>query len=244
MPRFFVRDFDLGKDRIEVKGDEFLHMKKVLRLKPGDWVEIINGRGLKGKGMILEMNGSRADIRLYEQERLEEEGVYIILGQSLPKHGKMDFVVQKSVELGVSEIFPFYSVRSIPRLDREGSIRKRDRWERIAIQACKQSDRTWLPVIREIKDYEDFLKYSKKWDALRIILWERGKRGLKDILKENKKGCVILAIGPEGGFLEEEVELAVRYGFLPIGLGRRILRTETAGISVISIIQYEMGDLG
>jgi 16S rRNA (uracil1498-N3)-methyltransferase len=156
----------------------------------------------------------------------------------------MELIIQKSVELGASEIFPFYSSRSIPRLDKEKAKKKKDRWREIAIQSCKQSNRVYVPVIKEVSAYEDFLKYSSKYDALRIILWENGERKLKEILRNNDKYNIILAIGPEGGFSDKEVDLAIKYEFIPIGLGDKILRTETVSLSIMSIIQYEIGDIG
>jgi 16S rRNA (uracil1498-N3)-methyltransferase len=168
----------------------------------------------------------------------------VTLAQSLLKGEKMDYLIQKATELGVKEIIPFFSSRSVPLLEKSKKLKRHHRWERIAIEASKQCGRGVVPKIESLQDYSDMLQTASP-DTLRLILWEKEGIKLKEILerlKEKKK--VFFIIGPEGGFSQLEVDEAKKTGFIPVTLGRRILRAETASLCFLSILQYEKGDIG
>jgi 16S rRNA (uracil1498-N3)-methyltransferase len=153
-------------------------------------------------------------------------------------------LIQKATELGVKEIIPFFSSRSIPLLEKSRRLKRHHRWEKIAIEASKQCGRGVVPKVELVKDYPDMLRTAST-DSLRLILWENEGVNLREVLegsKERKK--IFFVIGPEGGFSQDEVEKAKRAGFVAVTLGRRILRAETASLCLLSILQYERGDIG
>jgi len=166
------------------------------------------------------------------------------LAQSLLKGEKMDYLIQKATELGVKRIIPFFSSRTIPLLEESRRLKRYHRWKRIAVEASKQCGRGVVPKIEPLQDYFEMVQTATQ-DSLRLILWEKEGARLKDILtgsKEKKK--IFFVIGPEGGFTQEEIEHARREGFIPVKLGRRILRSETSSLCLLSILQYECGDIG
>jgi 16S rRNA (uracil1498-N3)-methyltransferase len=156
----------------------------------------------------------------------------------------MDYLVQKATELGVNEIIPFLSSRSVPLIDRSGSLKRRHRWERIAIEASKQCGRGVVPKMGFLQDYSEMLQTAPS-NSLRLILWEREEVKLKDVLERSKeKKRIFFIVGPEGGFSQEEIGEAKTAGFIAISLGKRILRAETASLCLLSILQYDQGDIG
>jgi 16S rRNA (uracil1498-N3)-methyltransferase len=176
-----------------------------------------------------------------------ESPLTIIMGQSLVKGNKMDSIIQKATELGVSEVFPFLSSRSIPYLDKGRIEHRVNRWRRIAVESSKQCGRLIPLRIETVAKFDDVLERASL-ATKRIILWEKGTRSLASLFRErNATACpspkVYFLVGPEGGFSEEEIKRAERAHFVPVGLGSRILRVETAGLSFVSILQYEWGDL-
>ncbi len=245
MARFYVPQPRLEQGMLEVEGEEVKHIRKVLRLKTGDEVTVFDGLGKEFEGTIVEEGLSSVVIQVknvYSSKR--DSPLEITLAQSLLKGEKMDTLIQKATELGVKEILPFLSSRSVPFLEKSKRLTRHHRWERIAIGASKQCGRGVVPKIEPLQDYSDMLRTAAS-DALRLILWEREGTKLKEILeraKERKK--IFFVIGPEGGFSEGEVDEAKGAGFIPVTLGRRILRAETASLCFLSILQYEQGDMG
>lgn len=248
MKRFFAEHIS-DKEKIALlTGKELHHLKDVLRLKKGDKVIIFDGKGREFIGSLKTVNSNGAHIAIEKQLDVSRESRFrIILAQGLARTEKMDIIIQKATELGVSEIIPFTVSRVVSRLNSEQAAKKIQRWQRIAIEAAKQCRRDVVPQIEEMATLAEVLsKYSHSMERyIKIIPWERENRNnLKDILKpEGFSGCIVL-IGPEGGFEELEVALAEKAGFLPVTFGPRILRTETAAISIVAIIQYELGDMG
>jgi 16S rRNA (uracil1498-N3)-methyltransferase len=156
----------------------------------------------------------------------------------------MDYLIQKATELGIKELIPFYSSRSIPHLEKASRLRRHHRWEKIAIEASKQCGRGVIPVIKPLQEYSEMLQTVSS-DSLRLILWEKEGTRLKEVLgRTEEKTKVFFIVGPEGGLSQEEVEQAKKTGFIPITLGERILRAETASLCLLSILQYERGDIG
>ncbi len=156
----------------------------------------------------------------------------------------MDFLIQKATELGVKEIIPFFSSRSVPLLERSRRPERHRRWERIAVEASKQCGRGVVPRVEPPNDYSEMLRIAPP-DALRFILWEREGTKLREVLERSGgKTNIFFVVGPEGGFSEEEIDEAEKSGFIPVTLGRRVLRAETASLCLLSILQYERGDIG
>ena len=245
MARFYVPQPQVEKGMLRMEGEEVKHIRKVLRLRAGDEIVVFDGSGKEFEGTIVEEGLSSVVIKVQNVASPKRDSpVEVTLAQSLLKGEKMDYLVQKATELGVKEIIPFISSRSVPLLDKSGRLKRHHRWERIAIEASKQCGRGVIPEIESLQDYSEMLQKVSP-NTLRLILWEREGTKLKGILersKERKK--IFFVIGPEGGFSQEEVEQAERAGFIPVTLGKRILRAETASLCFLSILQYERGDIG
>jgi 16S rRNA (uracil1498-N3)-methyltransferase len=166
----------------------------------------------------------------------------IILLQALPEKERMEMIIQKATELGVSAILPFESERSISLKEREAKQKKAHRWQDIAVKAVQQSRRAGVPYVGECRPFRQALEDCRE-DGLKILLWEKEGRNLKSVLRQHLTQKIYAMVGPEGGFTEAEVKLAKDKGLIPVKLGQRILRTETAAITLVGILQYELGDL-
>jgi 16S rRNA (uracil1498-N3)-methyltransferase len=179
------------------------------------------------------------------QEELSPQGEFplrIMLGQALLKGDRMKFVIQKATELGVEKIIPLLTSRSVPVVEGERESLRRERWRRIAQEAAKQCGRSVVPEVEAIHELADFFAQG---EGARVMLWEDEPTPLREVAKKIDPGRgITLLIGPEGGFSEAEVSAAQDQGFLVAGLGQRVLRAETATLSVLSIIQHLFGDLG
>ena len=245
MARFDVPQPWIENGMLKIEGDEVKHIRKVLRLKTGDGIVVFDGLGKELEGTIVEERLSSVVIRIqniFSSERDSPLGV--TLAQSLLKGEKMDYLIQKATELGVKEIIPFFSSRSVPFLEKSRRLKRHHRWEKIAVEASKQCGRGVVPKIESLQDYSDMLQMASTED-LRLILWEREGIKLKEVLERSKeKRKIFFIIGPEGGFNQLEVDEAKKAGFTPVTLGRRILRAETASLCFLSILQYERGDIG
>jgi len=238
----------LETDRsLELGEEDRRYLKTVLRLKEGDRLVVFDGRGSEYGTRIEEWGEHSVSLAVLDRQHVDFPGRKITLAQSLPKGTKMDFIIQKATELGVSRIVPFVSSRSIPRLTNEKAAARHKRWRRIAIEAAKQCGRATVPELSELSGFEDMLDLSGK-DSPGIILWEGEiSRGLKAVLTEateREKGDFFFIVGPEGGFSWQEIETARLKGFTTASLGRNILRTETASLVILSILQYELGAIG
>ena len=245
MARFYVPQPRIENGMLKIEGDEVKHIRKVLRLKAGDEIVVFDGLGREVEGTIVEERLSSVVIRIqniFSSER--DSPLEVTLAQSLLKGEKMDYLIQKATELGVKEIIPFFSSRSVPFLEKSRRLKRHHRWEKIAVEASKQCGRGVVPKLESLQDYSDMLQMASTED-LRLILWERDGIKLKEVLERSKgKRKIFFIIGPEGGFNQLEVDEAKKVGFLPVTLGRRILRAETASLCFLSILQYERGDIG
>jgi 16S rRNA (uracil1498-N3)-methyltransferase len=244
--RFFVLKQNIHGESATVGGPELEHMRKVLRLRPGDRVILFDDEGWEHEGTIRSYAGGAGEIALAKSYRAERESsLGITLAQALGKGEKLDWVVEKATELGVNSIVPFISARTVPRLDRAAAVKRGERWRRIALSAAKQSGRAGVPKIGNLMDFSDLV--SCPWEcALKLIFWEgEPERGLAQVRRETERlDSVLLMIGPEGGFTSDEVGAARLAGFQSVRLGKRILRTETAAVAAVSLAQFLWGDLG
>jgi 16S rRNA (uracil1498-N3)-methyltransferase len=245
MARFYVPQPWIENGMLKIEGDEVKHIRKVLRLKTGDGIVVFDGLGKELEGTIIEERLSSIVIRIqniFSSER--DSPLEVTLAQSLLKGEKMDYLIQKATELGVKEIIPFFSSRSVPFLEKSRRLKRHHRWEKIAVEASKQCGRGVVPKIEFLQDYSDMLQMASTED-LRLILWERDGVKLKEVFERSKeKRKIFFIIGPEGGFNQLEVDETKKAGFTPVTLGRRILRAETASLCFLSILQYERGDIG
>ena len=245
MQRFFVEphQIDEAAHQIRIVGTDVNHSSKVLRMKQGEEVWISDG-GKKEYRCAIEAFGPDEVLLhiIYAQEPDYELPGRIYLFQGLPKADKMELIIQKAVELGVYEIIPVETKRCVVKLDGKKAAKKVDRWQQIAESAAKQSRRMLIPHVHEVISFGDALKYAQSVDVL-LIPYElaKGMQETKEILAGIEPGQSIgIFIGPEGGFEEKEVETAISEGAKPITLGRRILRTETAGLAILSVLMFQL----
>ncbi len=244
MRRFFVADIDEDSERVSIKGAEFTHLKKVLRLRAGNAVAVFNGRGLELTGVIESVGADSASVKIEGRSTAGKESpVDIILLQGLVKGEKPELIVQKATELGVSEVHFYSTSRTVPVIGEKKSQSKVSRLRKIAVEAAKQCGRSSLPVM----SFVGFEEALRRAGTLKLLFWEDEKTvGIKDIFRGHLPSplvSIIILIGPEGGLSEEDASKAISNGFIPAGLGPRVLRAETAAISAISIVQYELGDM-
>jgi 16S rRNA (uracil1498-N3)-methyltransferase len=244
--RFFVEGEPLGPGERVVIGKRALHLTRVLRLGIGDSVVLFDGSGKEFPAEILEVRRQLVRLKVAEGTEVERESnLKLVLALGLTRPAIMDLIVQKVTELGVDEIVPVSTERAQKWLKGERTASRLKRWERIAREAARQSGRNRVPRIWSLTTFDQVLE-QKKDAGLKLVCWEEEESGsVRQILAtqgESRQACVL--IGPEGGFSAREVEQAAAAGFQSVSLGRRLLRTETAAIMIIGLIQYELGDLG
>lgn len=245
MQRFFVESHQINEEEnsICIIGSDVNHIKNVLRMKIGDEVWVSDGKNKEYHCRIDVMDIQRIDLHiLYVQESDYELPGKIYLFQGLPKGDKMELIIQKAVELGVYQIIPVEMKRCVVRLDDKKAQKKRERWQQIAESAAKQSKRMLVPQIHPVVSYAQALSIAKDFDIC-LLPYElaKGIKKTKQIISGIEAGKKIgVFIGPEGGFEENEVEAALQMGAETITLGRRILRTETAGLTILSILMFHL----
>jgi 16S rRNA (uracil1498-N3)-methyltransferase len=209
----------------------------------GSLITLSDSRGRDFRGRVLRLSEQEASILLFDRFPSPiESPVEIILLQALPEKERMELIIQKATELGVSAILAFKSKRSISLEEREEKQKKAHRWQQIAIKAVQQSRRAKVPEVSYCPTFRQALETCKD-QGIKIMLYEREGTSLKDVVTDSFDRRVYAIVGPEGGFTEAEVKMAEEEGFVPIKLGQRILRTETASITLVGILQYELGDL-
>ena len=254
MQHFFVKPEQITGNKIIITGEDVKHIKNVLRMKPGEEISISNG---------VDDNEYRAEISQIGEDEIicdllfvKEDGVELpvmfTLFQGMPKSDKMELIIQKAVELGVARVVPVETARAVVKLDGRKAQAKTERWRKISEAAAKQSKRAFVPEVTLPMTMEEAVGMTGKLD-ISAIPYELAKgmdtmrefvEKVKGLANRSKDGDSLVPtagifIGPEGGFTEEEVTLAAEAGIVPVSLGRRILRTETAGMAVLSILMYE-----
>ena len=244
MRRFFLEDINESAKEAEITGEEFVHLKKVLRLGPGDSAAIFNGRGLELFGRI-ESIGQRSAVVSIEgrSEKAVESALDLVLLQGLLKGDRPEFIVQKATELGLTGICFYTTARTVPRVDGEGAEKKLLRWKKAAIEAAKQCGRATLPRVTLAPGLKEAVQGSKA--ELKLLLWEKeGAASLGERLEDRSPHSAALLVGPEGGLSDDEARMAQEAVFLKAGMGPRILRAETAAVAAAAIVQYAFGGLG
>lgn len=247
MYHFFVDENQLEQDNIIIRGTDVNHIKNVLRMKVGSQIRI-SVREDDTKDYICKLEELEEEFIKTKIVEVDEEGTElpakIYLFQGLPKSDKMELIIQKTVELGIFEIIPVATKRAVVKLDSKKEESKLKRWSAIAESAAKQSKRRKIPIITNVMTFQDALNYAKEFEV-KLIPYEntRGMADTKRILEQLTQGTRIgIFIGPEGGFEDAEIEMAIEQGMLPISLGKRILRTETAGMALLSAMMFQLED--
>jgi 16S rRNA (uracil1498-N3)-methyltransferase len=238
--RFPISNENISNQEAIITGSDYTHIVKVLRLKPGDQVLLFDETSVEHVGKIVGINKVEIRVQILASTKVNvESDAKITLLQGIPKGGKMDFIIEKATELGVTSIVPVVTERSQVR-----ETNKALRWQRIAMESSKQCGRVTAPKIHEVARFDDCGIHCRGGD-LKLIFYEHCRTKLSDYLKtvSHPATNVIIFIGPEGGFSECEISLAAEWGFSPIGLGPRILRTETASVVAVAIIQHIFGDV-
>ena len=242
MPTFFVTPDAITPPTIRISGDLLHHLRDSLRLHPGDSLLLNDGCGIRYRVEVTHVTSQAIDSRIIDQHtELAHRTSPIVLGQALIKGDKMDWVIQKATELGVDTIVPIHSTHSVIKLRPERLEHQRSRWERIARDAAQQSERWTIPTIA---DPVDFTEICRRYASapLKGMLVERSTGpSLATIpLPQSHQHPMVLLVGPEGGWAPDEQRLAQEQGFLPLTLGPRILRAETAAIAALSILQSRL----
>lgn len=250
MYHFFVEPGQISDKSVIITGEDVNHIKNVIRLKVGDEISISNG--IDGRDYRCGIASITDTEILCELRFIKEDGVElpskVYLFQGLPKGDKMELIIQKMVELGVYEIIPVAMKRCVVRLDDKKAKSKIARWQGISEAAAKQSKRGVVPQIHDVMSYQSALEYAQTMDV-KLVPYEMeetldgasGMAGTKQIIEGLKPGqSVAVFIGPEGGFEESEIQSAIDAGMKPITLGKRILRTETAGMTVMAWLMYQL----
>ncbi len=243
MHHFFVTPQQISGDKIRIEGGDVNHMKNVLRMKLHEKAEISDG---ESRTYLCEVEAYEEDVAvlhiLEEMEADTEPASKLYLFQGLPKSDKMELIVQKAVELGVYQVIPVAMKRSVVRLDDKKAAKKADRWNSIAESAAKQAGRSRIPEVTMPLSYNEALKMAEELDVT-LLPYELagGMEVTREVIRQIKSGqSVGIFIGPEGGFEPEEVDAAVSMGAKVITLGRRILRTETAGFATLAVLMFEL----
>lgn len=244
MYQFFVEPWQIQDRKIIITGGDVNHIRNVLRMKPGEEIAVSNG--VDGKEYRCGIEAFTEDGVVCALRFIKEEGVElpsrIYLFQGLPKADKMELIIQKAVELGVYEVIPVMAGRCVVKLDEKKAAAKVSRWQGIAQAAAKQSKRGLIPGVHSVMRMQDAVAYARAMD-IKFIPYELAEDmgHTRELMEAVKPGTEIAVfIGPEGGFELSEVQMAMEAGIEPLTLGKRILRTETAGLTVLSWLMYHL----
>lgn len=249
MPKFFVKSNQINEDKINILGTDVNHIKNVLRKNIEDTIEVCNQEnGQDYIAKIEKIEKERIECKITQKlEKTAESNVYINIFQGLPKSDKMELIIQKSVELGASKITPVAMKRCIVKLGPKDESKKIQRWQKISEVAAKQCGRNIIPEIGNVINVQDICSLIHDYDVV-LVAYENEKQNtlkneltdLKKIVNKNENIRIAIVIGPEGGLEPGDVSILEKNGAKIITLGKRILRTETVALSMISIINYEL----
>jgi len=243
MPVYFIQSESIQNNRIILTGDLAHHLRDVLRFEAGDTVDLVDEKQGRYHTELTQVTKEKIIANILQKvKNTAPLGPSLFLAQAVLKSDKMDWVVQKATELGVSTILPVVTERTIARPRAEREAHQLDRWLKIAKEASQQCGRSEVPAVRTAVSLDELLKNPPDV-SLKLVPWEREQEpSLKAVLQNLKtENSVMILIGPEGGLAASEVEKARKAGWISVSLGPRILRAETAGLAVLAILQYELG---
>lgn len=240
MPVFFIQSQAIRDDRIALTGDLAYHLRNVLRCRSGETIDLVDECRTRYRVTLDQISDQNISGSIIEREISVPQTLSVALGQAILKGKKMDWVIQKSTELGMTAFTPIVTERTIPRPRAERELHQRARWQRIAEEAAQQCGRRDIPSIRPVLPFSEFSGEPSD-GALRLVLWEQERdESLKACLATRPAPQSIrILIGPEGGFSSHEIQIARKTGWIPVTLGTRILRAETAGLALLAVLQYE-----
>ncbi len=244
---FYTNPERVRKKTLTIEGEEARHILSVLRLGPGDEIDVVDGRGGKYRTSIVKTTRNGLEAKILSRTHMENEpGCHVTLAQAICRQERMDFLVEKATEIGVSSIVPLLTERSLVKITGGAKgKRKVDRWRRVAVAAMKQSLRTVLPGIDDVTRFDDLLTRLDHYDLCLIASLEQNSKSLTEC-RQLRRGLekVLLIVGPEAGLTDRELSAAEAQGVIPISLGARRLRTETAGMVFSSLVLHRLADLG
>jgi 16S rRNA (uracil1498-N3)-methyltransferase len=239
MSRFYVPKEAVAGNKITITGDEAHHIKDVMRLKVSDPVVAFDGTGREYTGSISRIDPKSVVVDIVQtRESAGDKTVFITLIQAIPKKDKMDHIVEKATELGVGRIVPVMTERTIVDWDDKKRAASVERWKRISLAASKQCGRLDIPAIDEVSEFLTFLKKPATHGLAMIAALCDDQVRLKEAINGYEGKDIIIAIGPEGDFTQKEIDAARSQGFKVVSLGRRVLRSDTAGLAVMAILNY------
>lgn len=242
MPKFFVPKENISENQIIINGEDVQHIKRVLRMKVGEELVVCDSRGTDYSAEICEINEKDILCTVKEKRKADTEpNICVTLFQGLPKASKMDYIIQKTTELGITKIVPCALARCVSKPEGD---KKTARWQKIAAEAAKQSGRGVIPEVCTTVNIDAAIAMLKEYDLAFVPYECEENRNIKSILTSKRDiKTVGFIIGPEGGFDKAEIEKLEEAGVLAVSLGKRILRTETAGEAVLAMTMYEIGDI-
>jgi len=244
-PRFFLPPPDWRADEPKLTDEEAHHCLDVMRCREGDRVSLFDGEGREAEAEIVEAKKGNVTLRTFSVTESPRPAARLTLGQAIPKGKNMELIIQKATELGVSTLVPLVSERTVVRLDEREREKKRRKWQRVAVEACKQCGQNWLPTVETPATVEEFARGAT--DPFRLVAAIAPEaRPLKAILRNwearhgERPSAATLLIGPEGDLTPREVATATDAGFAPLTLGPIVLRSETAAIYTLSVTGHEL----
>ncbi|MDD4879764.1 MAG: 16S rRNA (uracil(1498)-N(3))-methyltransferase [Candidatus Omnitrophica bacterium] len=240
MSRFYVPPECVADGKIMIRGDELHHARDVMRLASGDVIAAFDGSGKEYHGVILDVGKEQMTVRIDKTIERKVEGCRLILVQALPKLDKMDLIIEKATELGVAKIIPVTTGRTVVRTDAKKENSKAERWRKITLVAAKQCGRSTIPEVMPVTGFADALKALNDAEIKIIPSLSGNTKALKEVLKGRKVKSAAVFIGPEGDFTEKEINDAEAAGAIPVSLGPEVLRSETAAICALSVLNYEL----
>jgi 16S rRNA (uracil1498-N3)-methyltransferase len=246
IPRIYLPHPIETGDVFAATAQQARYLKTVLRMRAGNPLLVFNGTAWEYKAIVKRTDDGLA-LEIIGKLPVSADEIEITLCQAIPKAEKMEAIIRHATELGAGRIIPFFAKRSIPRWPPVKSPQKRERWQRIAVEASRQCGRPDIPEIGEIVSFTEMLRSGEKGD-LNLICWEEeSARGIREVIRDPKHEGIkkfLVIVGPEGGFDKDEIAQALPAGILSVSLGKRVLRVDTAAAAVLSILQYEKGALG
>jgi 16S rRNA (uracil1498-N3)-methyltransferase len=243
MPRFYIPPHVWNPDRLSLDGGEAHHALDVLRMKAGDRATVFNGEGAEAEVELVKIGRQGAELRRLSLLRTSPLTCRITLAQAIPKGKNMELIIEKATELGAAGIAPVLSERTVVRGTEEDHVRKQYKWHRVAIEACKQCGQNWLPKVDVPRSPKAFFEAAGRFDLRLIASLQADAQPLKRVIEEfgsARPASVLILIGPEGDFTPAEMSLAKSQGCRPITLGPIILRTETAALYCLSVLNHEL----
>ena len=245
MPVYFIQSKSIQNDRIVLTGELAHHLRDVLRCRPGEIVSLVDEKQVQYRAALDQVNKKQVVAKILRKEESPGRPARsIILVQAVLKGKKMDWVIQKSAELGVTTLIPVVTERTIARPRSERESHQTERWQAIAQEAAQQCGRLDIPSVQSTVTLDSLLKNPPE-SSLKLVLWEAEQRlSLKSALRNNQdeRTSISVLVGPEGGFPLREIEKAREAGWVAVSLGRRIVRAETAGMAVLAILEYELNE--